>query len=71
MLYYKVKTKYNNYQIYKTDIGYATSGRCLVANELYTKKELLRYRIPLKCVDEIETSTRNTHFFFGARFINE
>lgn len=68
MKYYKVKSCYDNIPIYKTDIGYSTSDRVLIGNELYTPAERKRYRIPLKCVDEVEINMRKTYTFFGARF---
>lgn len=62
MLYYKVKSKHDN--IYRSD------GSILVANELYTSKEIERFKIPAVAVEVVKVSKRDICFFFGARFEN-
>ena len=69
MTYYKVKKSADQTRknVNKTDI--------LVANELYTKKELEKFA-PVQSVyvknyfDEVQVSKNKTYFFFGARFSN-
>ena len=40
----------------------------LVANELYTQKEVNKYKIPLAYIFEVDIKPKETYFFFGARF---
>ena len=63
MLYYRVKGKFDQKR--------RVDGSILIANELYTISELFKYQIPSECVEPVNISMRNTHFFFGARFKNQ
>lgn len=72
MTYYRVPQENNNKRIF----GYDKNGNieykgCLVANELYTQKEVEKMRLACPtCIlfDQIEISRKRTYFFFGARF---
>lgn len=60
MVYLRVKKSFDNYK--------RADGGIHVANELYTKKEAVKYGInPVFC-DKVEISCKKTYFFFGARF---
>lgn len=63
MKYFRVKKQYDNFSC----VGRAI----LVKNELYTEKEMKRFRVPSICVEECEVNPKETHFFFGARFSND
>lgn len=76
MTYYKVKPEYDNCRYTRIDkrSGKRTWGGFLVANELYTLKELKRMEEngckglePYK-FDPVEISKRRIYWFFGARF---
>lgn len=60
MLYFKVKKEFDQKRRKDNSI--------LIANELYTKKELEKYSISSNAVDSIEISKKDIYFFFGARF---
>ena len=60
MKYYKVKKEYD--QTRRKD------GSVLIANELYTKKEVDKYHINKNMCDEVNISKHNIYFCFGARF---
>ena len=60
MLYFKVKKEFDQKRRKDNSI--------LIQNELYTKKELEKFEIPLNRVDTIEISKKDIYFFFGARF---
>ena len=40
----------------------------IVKDELFTKKETEKYKIPTKILVPVEISKKRVHFFFGARF---
>jgi hypothetical protein len=40
----------------------------IVKNELFTKKEVEKYKIPTKILIPVEISKKRVYFFFGARF---
>lgn len=63
MKYYRVKPEYDNKR--------RCDGSILVANELYTSKEIQRFNIPAVAVEAVEVSKRAIYFFFGARFGGE
>jgi hypothetical protein len=58
--YYRVPEQYDNLR--------RIDGSILVRNELYTAKELEKYRIPKSYLEEVEISRKKIYFFFGARF---
>ena len=60
MIYYKILPKFD--QTRRKD------GSILVANEIYTKKEVLKYNINPIHFFEVQISKFKTYFFFGARF---
>ncbi len=60
MKYYKVKPQHDNKR--------RSDGSILVENELYTEKELQRYKIPVALVDMVQIPKTQIYFFFGARF---
>lgn len=67
MKYFKVKPEADQVRknVNKTDF--------LIANELYTEKELLKFMcknsvFQQKYLDEIELPKNQTYFMFGARF---
>ena len=41
-----------------------------VADELFTEKECEKYNVDKSLCTPIIVSKKNTHWFFGARFIN-
>lgn len=60
MKYYKVKPE--NDQRRRCD------GSILIANELYTEKELNRYKIAAARCDVVQIPKTAVYFCFGARF---
>jgi hypothetical protein len=60
MTYFKVLKQYDNNK--------RIDGSILVQNELYTKKEIDKYKIDLSKVQEIEVNKNKVYRFFGARF---
>ncbi len=60
MLYYKVKPEFDQ----KT----RHDGSILIANELYTPREIERFKISNKAVYPVEISKKTVYFFFGARY---
>ena len=60
MLYFKVKSQYDNH--------HRNDGSILVGNELYTRKEKEKLHIPDVCVRPVFVPKNDTYFFFGARF---
>lgn len=73
MLYYRVKTQYDQYPLYKrTAKGYKTD-RTLIAKELYTQSEINNFRKNyINCnsdlFDLITINKNDTYWSFGARF---
>jgi len=70
MLYYKVKPSAD-----QTRKNVNTSD-ILIANELYTAKEIKRFALidsvyVTNYFDKINLSSKKTHFSFGARFANQ
>lgn len=72
MIYYRVKPQADQTQIYNQRGKYMNF---LIANELYTQSEYHRliekskFKIENR-FEQIEIPKNKTHFFFGARFIN-
>lgn len=60
MTYYRVLPKYDNKRYNSSDF--------VIANELYTEKEMEKYGIPYKYTEKINHSKKRVYFFFGARF---
>lgn len=60
MTYYRVKKEYDNV--------WCDGCRFLVKNELYTQKEVERFRIPEEYLVKVEEKESETFFVFGARF---
>lgn len=60
MLYYRVKKEYDNKQ--------RPDGSIYVHNELYTEKEVEKYKLNKHFLDLVEVSKRSVYWFFGARF---
>ena len=60
MTYFRVIPKYDN--------SPRKDGSIIIANELYTAREMERYGISPKVTEEVQISKRKVHFFFGARF---
>ena len=56
------------YRVLKTSDQTKRKTSILVANELYTEKEVLRYGIDKKHLQQVELNKNNTYFSFGARF---
>lgn len=63
MEYFRVKKEYDNYS--------RSDGSVLVKNELYTRKEVERYKIPKKYLIIVNVRKRDVYWFFGARFSND
>lgn len=69
MLYYKVKPEYDNKPILKRvkNNRFEYAG-ALVANELYTLREVYKYDLLLYMLEPIEIPRGRVYFSFGARF---
>lgn len=65
MKYYRVKKECDNYCV---SSEHTRAKNFLVQNELYTPREVARYRIPLDCLIEVEVKKNTTYWIFGARF---
>jgi len=61
MRFYRVKPECDGKGHSKGNVG-------VVAGELYTEKEINRYRVNKAWCDPVEISKKKTHWFFGARF---
>lgn len=67
MVYYRVKPEFDN-------VPYNDKYDFLIANELWTEKELIKKRvlfgrkITFACFDRVEISKREIYWFLGARF---
>lgn len=65
MIYYKVKKEFD--QHYKNPKIH--DGNILIADELYTEKELKKLPfVPLAAFERVEISKNNIYWCFGARF---
>lgn len=60
MKYFKVKKEWDNYP--------RKDGSGLIQNELYTEKEVQRYKIPASAVQQVNEKKNETYWLFGARF---
>lgn len=60
MKYYKVKPEHDGER--------RKDGRRIVAGELYTGKELLKFCIPQNACEVVNVAPSQTYFCFGARF---
>lgn len=60
MEYYRVKREYDNF-------GRA-DGDILVKNELYTRREVERYKIPAERIERENVKRCDVYWMFGARF---
>ena len=65
MLFYRVNKENSDRQF-----GTKKSIMYYVANELFTEKECKKYNVDKSLCTPIIVSKKNTHLFFGARFIN-
>lgn len=70
MTYYRVKPEYDNFSLWRC----SKYAGFLVANELYTEKELVKKHI-IFCMgvtpnmfDRVEIPKNKVYWFFGARF---
>ena len=69
MLYYKVKSQYDNKVRYTwNNRGQGVSNGILIANELYTPGEFRKIANYPAWFEKVNISKRNIYFFFGARF---
>lgn len=69
MLYYKVKSQYDNKVRYTwNNHGQGVSNGILIANELYTPGEFRKIANYPAWFEKVNISKRNIYFFFGARF---
>lgn len=72
MTYYRVKQEYDGTRClaYNKKRNFWYYDRELVANELYTKKELDKFnnKEVYKFVTPVEIKKTNAYFFFGRRF---
>ena len=57
--YYKIKEEH--------DYKRRSDGSCLIKNELYTEKEMIKYGIPFEWADIVTVKPHEKYFFFGAR----
>lgn len=60
MKYYRIKPENDNLR--------RSDGSILVRNELYTEKEMQRYKIPKEYAVLVEEKKSETYWKFGARF---
>lgn len=60
MEYYRVKQEYDNFS--------RADGSILVKNELYTRREVERYKIPAKRIERVNVKRCDVYWMFGARF---
>lgn len=60
MIYFKVKAN--------ADQKPRSDGSILIADELYTAREMEKYHINLANVDPVRETPKHTYFCFGARF---
>lgn len=65
MLYYRVNKENSNKQF-----GTKKRKMFYVANELFTESECKKLNVDKTLCTPIIVSKKNTHWFFGARFIN-
>lgn len=63
MKYFRVKKEYDNYG--------RSDGSILVGNELYTEKEMQKFKIRADRVIPVEVKKNTTYFSFGARFCTD
>lgn len=70
MTYYRVKPQYDNFRLIRDHKYHGI----LIANELYTGKELVKkkilfcYRVEPDFFEKVEISRKKIYWFFGARF---
>lgn len=57
--YYKIKPQYDQRR--------RCDGSILIGNELYTEKEMMKYKIPFTCADLVRVPASGIYTFFGAR----
>lgn len=63
MKYFRVKKEYDNVR--------RNDGDILVQNELYTEREVDRFKIPQKYLAVVNVRKNDTYWFFGARFSSD
>lgn len=61
MTYYRVKPRFDNYMI-------DCKGNFLIANELYTAKELEKKNLIIGMFEQVEIQRNKIVWSFGARF---
>lgn len=71
MKYYRAKAEDDQRKRYKSKNGYSEIVGIYIADELVTAKEAKRGNYDPARMQLIETSKNNTHFCFGARFVND
>lgn len=60
MIFYRIKKEFD---------GFHSGGfRELVRNELYTRREMEMFRIPIQWAEMVKEKSRSIYWFFGARF---
>lgn len=70
MTYYRVKPQHDNFRLIRDHKYHGI----LIANELYTGKELVKknillcYRVEPDFFEKVEISRKKIYWFFGARF---
>ena len=64
--YYEIKPQYDGRELRIRTKSGNIGLLCLVAEELYTAKEIEKYRIPKDWYNQV--SVKSTCFVFGARF---
>ena len=73
MKYYRIKTEYDNARLLNR--AQRTFDGILIGSELYTVKEwerlVLKYRVSEAVRDIVNISSKETYWFFGARFQNK
>ena len=68
MLYYKVKPEYDNKPILKRVGKHLEYNGYLIANELYTLREVNNKDIFMYMLEPVEIPRGRVYFSFGARF---
>lgn len=59
MKYHKIKIEHDNKR--------RSDGSILIGNELYTEKEMIKYKIPFAYADLVNVTPAEKYWFFGAR----
>lgn len=72
MTYFKVKTEASGLKLWEIcknpSNSLAPTDYFLIGGELYTSNEVVKLKIPLKYLEEIDIDENQTYFLFNTRF---